>query len=76
MRIFEIGTNIYDARSSRPFLLGFRSVKHKSTPSAQLGRDGGGFPHPFLKMGKKCPNFAKKVPCLWKEEPSLCASMG
>ena len=26
------------------------------------GREGGGLPCPFSKIGKKCPNFGKKCP--------------
>ena len=30
--------------------------------SGQLaGERGGGLPYPFLKIGKKCPDFAKRV---------------
>ena len=33
------------------------------------GRGGGGLPSPFLKIGKKCPNFREKFLCLWS---SMC----
>ena len=62
MRIFEIVTNIYDAWSSRPFLLGFRSVKHKSLTKRATREGWGRFPPPFFENGKKVPWFCKKSP--------------
>ena len=33
------------------------------------GGGGGGLPGPFLTVGKMCPNFLGKMPCLWS---SMC----
>ena len=36
--------------------------RHWWYDQAQLGREeGGGLPHPFLKIEKKCPDFGQKV---------------